>query len=180
MLSLSQVFAAMQYRIGSGSEYMWACFGPDAHNIESSDHDDYGISITYDTKTQVVYVVEMYDYKHDYRPYRLINPDFLQAYRDECSARYLDPGIAWDEVRFIDLEDSDDMLEKMTAIVEGREYDRRVVVPVELDLDTIQVLQEVADEEGIALGDFVNAVVERELSHMILSKKEEAKNAGSS
>jgi len=44
----------------------------------------------FDTQDQTVYQVETHDYKNE-RSYRLVNPVFNDARRQECVSRGLDP-----------------------------------------------------------------------------------------
>jgi hypothetical protein len=61
----------------------------------------------------------------DKKPYRWLNPDYVEAFYKESEKRQVDTDIAWDEIKFIDLEMEEDFLEKATAIFSGEEYHRR-------------------------------------------------------
>ena len=75
----------------------------------------------------------------DKKPYRWLNPDYKDALYKESEKRQVDTDIAWDDVKWIDLEMAEDFLEKATAIFNGEEYDTRV--KIEFDLDDRSILK---------------------------------------
>ena len=85
MLTLKEWMELTEYRITEGSEYGWQCFGPNAYGLNSwsGEQDGHSFNIEFDTRTQTVYVVEVCDYRHQ-RAYRIINPDYRQAYLNEA------------------------------------------------------------------------------------------------
>ena len=147
----------VNYRITEGSDYGWQCFGPYAHTLDSWDgrHEDgHSLSITFDTRTQVVYIVEACDYKNN-RAYRIINPAFKNLYDAEVKMRgLLDE--AWDDVMWIDLEVEEDFEEKARAIVAGEDYDTMVSVPLDLPNDLLLEAALNAHKQDITLNAYIN------------------------
>lgn len=160
MLTLKEWMELVDYKITEGSEYLWNCFGSNAYNLTSwsRDHDGYSFNIIFDTVTQVVYSVEACDYKND-RAYRIINPDYQKAYKDEGIERGNIGDQAWDDVNFIDLESDDDFIEKGFGIKTGEDYDTRIVVPLDLSDDELFELMKMAHEHDMTLNEFVGDVV---------------------
>ena len=71
MLTLKNFMEAVKYRITEGSPYGWQCYGNNAYCLDSwdGDHDGHSATIIFDTETQVVYEVSVFDYKKE-RAYR--------------------------------------------------------------------------------------------------------------
>lgn len=159
MLTLKDFMELVNYRITEGSEYGWKCFGYNAHTLDSWDgryEDGYNLSITFDTKTQVVYSVEVCDYQNS-RAYRMINPDFVAAHSAERIQRGVDYKEAWDKVDYVDLDVVADFTEKARAIIAGESYDTRVQIELELDNELMLFAYQQAHEQDITLNQyFVN------------------------
>jgi hypothetical protein len=164
MITLKQWMEAVDYRITEGSQYMWSCYGSDAYTFDSwnGDQRGYSASIIIDTKTQEVYQTTVYDYAND-RAYRMINPIYARAYRDECTSRGC-ADVAWDEVKYVDIDTNDDFLEKMSAIIAGEDYDTRVEVPLTLDNDQLFELMKLAHEQDITLNQLVEKILVEEIA----------------
>lgn len=147
---------AVDYKITEGSEYLWKCFGPNAYRLDSwnGETDGYTISITFDTKTQVVYQAEAFDYGTN-RCYRWQNPEFIEAHVAEATKHNVDPDEALDGVTFIDLDLTADFLEKAAAIAKGEEYDTRVQVEITLDDDLMLFAMRMAHEQDVTFNDFM-------------------------
>jgi hypothetical protein len=162
MITLQQFFETFDYRITEGSEYMWSCYGDNAHQLSTWNgvHGDGGWSgnIVFDTKTQTVYEVDVCDYTRS-RAYRLINVEYQNKYQEEAKTRSVLANQAWDEVNFTDLETEEDWLEKASAIVVGEDYDTRVQIPLNLDTDILFRLMQRAHEHDITLNQMVEKVM---------------------
>jgi hypothetical protein len=170
MITIRDYMESINYRITEGSDYCWQSFGPDAYRLESwsGEQDGTSVGIVFDTRTQVVYQMEAHDYSAEHS-YRWTHPDYQTAFREESqqklSKESLD--VAWDNVKFTDLEVAEDMIIKASAIVRGQPYDTRVQVPVELNDSELFQLMKIAHERDITL----NQLVEQILTEVI--KKEQ-------
>jgi hypothetical protein len=156
MLNLKEWMELVDYRITEGSDYGWQCYGHDAHMLDSwnGEQDGHSFTVIFDTKTQTVYEVQAHDYVHN-RAYRLINPEFKQAFDLESSERGELGNQAWDEVDYIDLEVDDDFIQKCLAIREGEDYDTRVSVPVDFTDEELLKYARMAHEQDITLNQFI-------------------------
>lgn len=154
----------INYRITEGSAYGWHCYGSHAHTLDSwsGDQNGHSVSIVFDTKTQEVYEVTAYDYKHQ-RAYRMINADHRAAHSAEAVQHGSNADQAWDDVDYCDLETDDDFVQKTRAIVAGEDYDTRVSVPVEFSDEELLTYMKLAHERDITF----NQLVEQALREAI-------------
>jgi hypothetical protein len=157
MTTLKDYFEAIEYKITEGSDYLWQCYGPDAHQLDSQT-EDYTINVVFDKLNQTVYQLEAWDYRTD-RYYRWINPSYLEAFKDECTEREIDYRNAIDTTNFVDLELAEDLLEKARAIMADEEYDTRVQVPLDLDDDLLFDLMKMAHEHDVTLNQMVEVIL---------------------
>jgi hypothetical protein len=181
MITLKEYFELIEYKITESNEYLWRCFGNDAQSIDSwnGDYEGYNIGITFDRKNQTVYLVEVCDYKRN-RAYRLINPDFTEQFRAESKIRDIDD-MAWDNVKWTDLETEEDLMNKATAIKNDKDYDTRITIPLDLSDNELFYLMQQAHEKDITLNKFVEqllqAVIDKENGKTESAKKETTESA---
>ena len=158
MISLEQFMKTVDYRITEGNTYDWQCYGNNAYSLSAWNgvHGAGGWSanITFDTKDQTVYEVDMCDYTND-RAYRVINPDFVSAFEKESETRAVPLNQAWDEVDYVDLEVEQDWLEKAQAIVSGETYDTRVQVPLDFSDEELFEYMKLAHEQDVTFNQLV-------------------------
>ena len=166
MITLEDFVKAIGYKITGGSDYCWDCFGPNARYLDSADKEGYGgaysINAVFDSVDQTVFVVEAWDYVN-HREYRWINPDYRKALKKEFKKKEIDFKESLDGNRYIDLEVAEDMLEKISAIVAGEEYDTRVKVPVDFTDEELLQYMKMAHERDMTFNEFV----EEALRHAI-------------
>ena len=169
-MKLAQINEAMNHQITGGSEYQWQCF-PDARFLDyESEHAH--VSILYSTVDQIVYQADASikrevwpDDKRFDKPYRWTNPIFKDAYINEAKERNIDPDQAWDDTKWIELETDEDFLEKAKAMFNGDYWDTRIIVPVDLDDDTILKLSMEAHKRDITLNKMVEIVLQEAINH---------------
>jgi hypothetical protein len=162
MITLKQYLEAIDYRITEGTDYTWNCYGPHAAYLDGYVDERWSASVIFDRKTQTVYEAQICDYRKD-RCYRLFNPEWRAAHDDEARAKNVDPSIAWDDLRWVDLETDEDFLEKTTAIVANRDYDTRVSVPVDLPDSDLFLLMKQAHEQDITLNHLIESILRAEV-----------------
>lgn len=154
----------VNYRITEGSEFMWSCFGSNAHNISywngSHGTDGVSVDITFDTVNQTVYEMGAHDYRRE-RSYRWTHPDYIEARNQEATRRGVNLKVAYDEINFVDLDVADDILEKARCIVAGEPYDERVSIPLELPAETLFDLMKIAHERDITFNQLITDVLVR-------------------
>lgn len=167
MITVKDFMETVNYRISEGHNFCWQCFGSDVYTLDSwnGDQEGHSISITFDTRTQTVYQAEAFDYKNN-RAYRMINPEYVQAYHNEGKQRSSNTNEAWEGVDFVDLETDEDFLEKARAIVAGEDYDTRVSIPLDLPDEVLFDLMKQAHEHDMTLNDYVESIVRVQLDLM--------------
>ena len=150
MITLKQFMEIVNYRICEGSA--WNGFVPGAYSLDywNGDHDGHSLCVIFNTQDQTVYSVQACDYKNN-RAYRFTHPEHRKDLDKE----------AWDDVKWCDLDVEDDWLEKAQAIVDGRDYDTRVQLPLELGEDELFRLMSMAHERDITLNQLVTEIIQR-------------------
>ena len=146
MITMQEWMELVDYKITEGSDYFATVKDAEVslYSMSSWDGKQDGASffISFDTKTQKVYSVEVCDYKNN------------RAYRMKDSALDVD-NEAWDGVDFVDLESDDDFIQKAIAIKNGEEYDTRVRIPIELPKEEVYQLMLSAHERDITFNQLV-------------------------
>lgn len=157
-MHLSKVNIALNNKIVGGSEYQWQCW----ENARFLDYEsDYAYAnVVFNTKTQEVYVAEVNDKQDKHTPYRWLNPSYKDQYISECQSRNIDSNIAWDYVKWYDLELSEDWLEKASSIMEGKIFDKRVKIPLDIDDDTLLKVFKMAHERDITFNKMVEIILQ--------------------
>jgi len=163
-MHLKEVNEITEHKIVGGSDYQWHCY-PDARMLDYESEFAY-IGVIYSTSDQKIYEVDVsikpdaWDKEDkDMRPYRWLNPDYKEAYFSECKKRGIKKNLAWDDVKWIDLEVAEDFLEKAIAIFNGESHDTRVQVPIELEDDVMLHLCMEAHKRDITLNQMVEKVL---------------------
>jgi hypothetical protein len=166
-MNLMQEFMeCVGYRVTEGSDFQWLCWGSNAYRLDSWNGDQNGhtVTITFDTKDQVTYCLEAFDYARN-RAYRWMAPTYRDAYFDEARDRGCNAKEAWDEVDFVELDAVADFWEKATAIVNGEDYDTRVQVPLDLPDNQLFDLMKLAHERDITLNQLVEEVLKTAIAN---------------
>lgn len=165
MITIKDFLKCVEYRVTGGSEYLWSSYGPNVRFMEhqsAKGHTTNTIQILFDTKTQLVYEMQAWDFDNK-REYRWIHPEYIKSYKKEAKDR----GLKWkrsiDERKFIDLEVAEDILEKSRAIFLGEEYDTRIIVPLELSKSEKYQLMELAHEADMSLNQYIENLLIREM-----------------
>lgn len=158
---------AIQYKINDGHEYLWRCFGPNARGMGhwNGEYDGNGITVNcvFDTVNQTVYEMQAWDDKNDVQ-YRWVHPGYIEGQAAEAKRRGIDFYQSYDDRKFIDLEVAEDILEKASAIVAGLEYDKRVIVPLELNNDELFLMMKLAHEKDMTLNNYVEYILTQEIN----------------
>lgn len=165
-ITLQDYLSCINYEITGSEKYQGACFGPHAFYLDywngrhMSDH--VAANVVFDAVTQTVYEVEVWDGKNQ-REYRWIHPDYIIAVKNECAMK----GRPFEESvpgsKYIDLDLAHDMLEKISAIHSGEDYDPRVAVEIDLTKDEQFELMKLAHEADITLNEYVKRLLEKAL-----------------
>jgi hypothetical protein len=171
-MQLSEINNTFQHRITDGSEYLWHCYGNNVRSIDYTSKYACGY-VVFDTETHTVYEVSVSPvasvWAIEPKPYRYINPEYQEAYKQEAINRGIDPSEAWDDIKWVDLETEEDFIEKASSMFNGVTFDTRIQVPIDLDNDTMLKLAMEAHKRDITLNQMVeevlrNVIAEHELN----------------
>ena len=160
-MKLQDFFNTVNYKITEGSDFGWPCYSDHAFSLSAwnGDYEGWGATVVFDTQTQTVFEVDICDYKRS-RAYRYFNPDYRDQYRTYADQHHKESADqAWDDVRFVDLEEETDWLTKAAAIVAGQDYDTKVSIPVDLDKEEWYELMCKAHEQDITLNQLVEKIL---------------------
>lgn len=160
---MKQWMELVSYRIAEGSDYCWSCFGNNAYTLDAWDSDNengWSVSITFDTKTQEVYQVEVHDYKRS-NAYQLTNPDYRNAYDAENKARGIDD--IYDDYKMTDLELQDDWESKAFSIVNYADYDMGILVPLDFTDEELLPIFKAAHEADMTFNEYVCMALRKQI-----------------
>jgi hypothetical protein len=158
-MHLSTVNNIFNHQITNSDNYGWDCYGPNARMQDyTSDHATG--TVVYDTKNFTVFEVTVCPLNDEsIRPYRWIDPEFNDAYLAEAKKRNVIPDQAWDDVKYIDLETVEDFTTKASAIFNGKSFDTRIEVPIELDNEVLLQLTMQAHKRDITINQLVEEIL---------------------
>jgi hypothetical protein len=124
-MKLLDMMNAAGGRCSGGDEFMWSCFGENANYMEFRDVDGNGCShCVFDTKTYRVYQVHVEvplisnEAESPVQAFQWIDPEFSQGHIDESNSRGVDPDVAWDDVRYINIDDEATILQYVKDVGE--------------------------------------------------------------
>lgn len=124
--------------------------------------DSYWLTCTFDVVSQEVFDIVAEDYINN-NYYRWIHEDFREAQSGK-------PHWAG-KSSYTELEVAEDILEKADAMVEGRDYDTRVTVPVDLTDKEFLEYAKLAHKLDITFNQLVEQAVRHALEKHILNKE---------
>ena len=172
-LTLADIDQVLEHKISGGSDYQWACYGPDARYL---DYTISGIDVTgcaiYDTKTQEIYEASLCDGPNDVA-YRWTNPDHDKAHRKEAKKRGVNPDQAWDDVDYTELSVDEwiqaalDLVSESPVEEEHLDLRETTDTTVEINLDDSELLQlcMLAHERDITLNALVNNILREHIDN---------------
>lgn len=162
MTTIKDFLIAIDYKITGGSEFGWSCYGPNARYLDCMDSEgidgQYSIHALFDSVTQHVYEIQAWDYVNR-REYRWIDPDFVAAHNAEATKNGIGIKESFDDNEYIDLDLAEDILEKISAMVAGEEYDCRVKVPVNFTDTELLTYMKMAHERDLTFNQFVENIL---------------------
>ena len=162
-MELKTWLEAANYKITEGYNYGWKWAGNYAYVIASNSNTGYSdtgyhTSVLFDTNTQKVYCCETIDYSTNTAYRYFTENSFKDGHASECKKLGVED-VAYDQVKYIDLEVENDFFEKTKGIIMGVDFDRRVQVPLELEDNEIFRLMKMAHEQDITLNQLVENIL---------------------
>ena len=158
-MKLKDFFEMTGNRITEGSGYYWDCYGDSVYTLTYWDGDSDGVTAEciYDLTTSDVREITAMDFSMEIA-YRWIDPAYRKSHKKEVRQRGIDDN-AWDDVAYIELEVEDDIREKAIAILNHKEFDDRVQVPLTMDDKEFYQLMRLSHEHDLTLNKFVEKVL---------------------
>lgn len=115
-MKLLDVINAAEGRVCGGAEFQWLCWGDNARFMEFADVDGMEFcTVVFDSKTYDVYDIELFVPGTD-QSFKWFNPEFKDAYVNECRVRNIDPLLAWENVYHSELLDIETAMEYLRDI----------------------------------------------------------------
>ena len=153
---IKEYLAAIKYNITNVDTFMWSCYGEDIRCFDSYIKGKYECNAVVSGPDNKIRELAFYDYVKA-KQYRWIDPEYRDAYKKEAiEIMGHDHGAG-----FCEVELSKDILEKMTAVSEGRDYDPRIIIPVDMTNEEFLVIAKAAHSLDITINEFVHhALVE--------------------
>jgi hypothetical protein len=160
-MNIESYMKVIGYKVGDSTKYCWNCFGKYARYMDyDADMDTPNVSCVFDTKSQEVYMVEMYDHNTDVM-YKWFNLEYVEAYNQEFVERGCDDFET--NIKNVILTEESDILEKIYYAVLGQEYDKRVKIPIDLPDDEMFQLMKLAHEKDITLNQLIGNVIQQSI-----------------
>jgi len=156
-MNLETALQTINYRITGGDEYCWKCWGENVRFIDSSTPNGES-TITYDTQTLEVFEITTYDNLNK-SAYRWQEPTRKEQYIAEALERNVNPNNAWDDVDWADVELEVDILQKTNAILNGLEYDSRIVIDIPMDDELFLKLSKLAHKKDITFNEMITYIL---------------------
>jgi len=157
-MNLTVINQITNSKIIGGSEFQWNCYGENARFLDySSDFAD--LTVVFDSNDQLIYEATIVSRSDDIKPYRWVNPDYKQALMNESNEKSVNFAQAFDTDEYVDLETSEDFLDKAEAIFNGKDFDPRVQLPLDLSNDEWFQLMKIAHEKDITLNQLVTDIL---------------------
>ena len=160
-ITLKEFMQAIDYQITDSSPFGWQCYGRSAVYFDS-EAEDHTVNAVFDLENQTLCEMSAFDYGRK-RAYRFFNGDYQTRYTSEAESRGVDPDEAWEGVKFVNLEVAKDMLEKTKAIVEGRDYDTRISVEIDLEDSELFSLMKLAHQQDMTFNQYVENLIQTQL-----------------
>lgn len=154
----------------SSDRYLWNCYGDNAYcidfqNEKNSLHDF--AHVVYDATTGEVFQIEVFNEENN--PKIWFNYDYRKAYIDEARSRNVDPFVAWDNVRYTDMDFFDDVTDLLQQL-EHKEEDEGLegTSELQLELPREQLLELclIAHEKNVTLNQLINDVLRMEIDRL--------------
>jgi hypothetical protein len=115
----------------------------------------------------IVEVVEVCDYAAN-RAYRWFNPNTgaREAYIKAAPAHCENYRQAWDDVDFVELDVLEDFIAKAEAIRDGRDYDERVTMPIDISDEDFASIARMAHDRDITFNQMVEHILREQIDRV--------------
>ncbi len=116
---LNEIAVKLKYRMSSGGDYLWKCYGDDCRIMDFGDDDDnFHVSVMFDALSLEAREISGYGdafLEGDNVPWRWIHPDYYESYVLEANSKNIVPNKAWDDVLYVTV-DKDEVLRILSLV----------------------------------------------------------------
>lgn len=163
-MNLSEIIKITNFKMNEENiPFLWNCFGKNARILDfNSNNLSYSVSCVFDSETQKIYEVNICS--SDSKYYRWIDENFIEIVKKEYCDKNIDFKKATDELNWIDLDNTEDVLRKVTQVIENGVCDEYVVINLDLEKDVIFNLSMLAHEKNITLNEMIVEILRKEMN----------------
>ena len=154
MINNKQFFDIVKFQVSSGSQYPNPVY-TSAYMVNSNKRDEFNASCIFNLDTGAVYEI----YVHDcikYNSYRWVAEEFRDSAANMSSTS---------------IEVEEDILEKLIAIVNGTEYDTRIIIPIDITDEEFLIMAKAAHAEDITFNEFIEKALTEAIKKFELERK---------
>ena len=155
---------AIKNNITNIDTYNWDCYGYNVKSFDSYIQGKYECNAVVALPGGELRELTFYDFVKS-KAYRWTDPDYKDAHNSEAVSLGVNPNEAWDDVTYCEVEIAEDILEKMTAVNEGRDYDPRITIPVDMTNEEFIQIAKAAHALDITINEFVHRALVEALEH---------------
>ena len=158
MPHITEFLDAIQYNITNISEFTWNCYGSGTIWIDSNKGTRFDVSANFSNTTKEIREITLHDYKLN-NSYRWTDPKFKEARHIESFKKNVDDKVAYGVIKFIDVEVSEDILEKITDAYNDVEYNDKIIIPLDISDKDFLLFAKAAHNLDITFNQFVEKAI---------------------
>lgn len=162
MKKFKKLVKAAQFEITGGSEYLWNCYGKNARYLDMTNENfNVELNLVFNSKNREVYQASLY---LSGLAFRWIHPEFLNAYKEECYSRDIDPRIAYEEIFYTDCDVFEDFVAKVKDSFTTGKCDTSVLMTIDLLPEIEEIFSKLP--EGSNIDEFVLNILETRMKEL--------------
>lgn len=161
-MHIQTIFETVGYRIEQSNPFLYQCFGmnnPRIYDFVNIDEETSG-NFTADESGKVYEVIA--EIPEIGVCYRWIDKEFRESAVRETLNRGLDPTIAWDDIKFIEIDSEENILLKVKAICNKIHFNDLGLHPTEISDSFFIKVAKMAAERDITFNEMVKLLIRRE------------------
>lgn len=159
-MKLEDILPLIDYSISEATSYLWPCFGNHCRlwSFVDCEGRDFGSCVVNECG-QILLISFSFVDNSKYSAYYWLEPKYRQVYLDECKVRQIDPDKYTDGILAIELEESQDVFEKISAIYKLAPFDKSILLSIELSTKHFDALNELALKNGLTLEQQIHNII---------------------
>ena len=164
-----QIMRVGEYRVDESGSTSWKIFPNGRYYDALGEYGSFGLTFSIET-LEVLDVTLNSELAYSHAPcsYRWINPAYKEAYLAELADDGEDPKDSGFDRDYVDIDVLEDILEKATAVLANEDFDRRVVMQLDLPKDVLDYIFRAAHEADITVNQFIEQLLLKEIERVTL------------